>query len=238
MKKISILYRFGIRTTSQLTIDQCDALVILSLSDKATFTGELEQYRKYVDEQKKYDAKFNTEGGLILLPDTPFKRLIYSPIGQVNRDYDDIRNFADVAVQSLSHALKSGSRSPLVVIPNGSDVPKTYSFYDLAIVLGLYQILYIPLENREFKINNKLDCIGFTNFQNSERKAKILSFANAIESGRAVARDIGGSDPERMSAPNVAFYVESLFKDSAVKVEVISDLKVIEKEFPCLGIFF
>lgn len=59
--------------------------------------------------------------------------------------------------------------------------------------------------------------------------------ANSIESGRSVARDIGGSDPERMSAPNVAQYVEKLFQNTVIKVEVISDVKRIEQEFPCLG---
>ena len=35
---------------------------------------------------------------------------------------------------------------------------------------------------------------------------------------RIVARDIGGSDPERMAARKVAEYLQEIFKDSTVKV--------------------
>lgn len=35
---------------------------------------------------------------------------------------------------------------------------------------------------------------------------------------RIVTRDIGGSDPERMAAPNVAKYVEEVFKGTCIKV--------------------
>jgi len=38
--------------------------------------------------------------------------------------------------------------------------------------------------------------------------------------GRAVGRDIGGGDPERMAPPRVAEYVQELFnKSSGVKVQ-------------------
>lgn len=51
-------------------------------------------------------------------------------------------------------------------------------------------------------------------------------------SNRIAGRDIGGSDPERMSAPRVEEYVRELFLGSAVNVEVISDAATIEKEYP------
>ena len=35
---------------------------------------------------------------------------------------------------------------------------------------------------------------------------------------RVVTRDIGGSDPERMAAPRVADYVDSIFKGTNIKV--------------------
>ena len=213
----------------------CDALILVSFSDKATFIGEYEKFIKPIEEQKKYDAKFNKDGGLILLHETSFKRLVYSPIGPVNRDFDDIRNFSDAAVRGISRALKAGARNPLIVLPKGNDIPQKYSHFDLAIVLGIYQILYVPLENREFKSIKKVDSVGFTNFADAKRKAEVLKLANAIECGRGVARDIGGSDPERMSAPKVVEYVQEIFKNTCIKIEIINDIAVIEKEFPCLG---
>lgn len=218
-------------------MDKCDALIVVSLDDKTTFTGELEPYGKYIDEQKEYDVKYKSEGGMIVLANTSFKRLIYSPVGPVNRDYDDVRTLIDAVNRGLSRALKAGARYPVIVLPSYQTMPKQYPLYDLAILLGAYQILYVPLENREYKKTNKIDCIDFTNFMDDKRKAKIMELASAIEAGKAVARDIGGSDPERMSAPNVADYVMALFDNSSIEVEVINDPNVIEKEFPCLGNF-
>jgi leucyl aminopeptidase len=36
---------------------------------------------------------------------------------------------------------------------------------------------------------------------------------------RIVTRDIGGSDPERMAAPNVLHYVQETFKDTCITVQ-------------------
>jgi leucyl aminopeptidase len=63
----------------------------------------------------------------------------------------------------------------------------------------------------------------------------VLNVANAIEQGRYVARDIGGSDPERMSAPKVADYCRQTFASTGIKFEVLEDKAEIAKKFPCLG---
>lgn len=48
---------------------------------------------------------------------------------------------------------------------------------------------------------------------------KLIQYARAVELGRAVGRDIGGADPERMAPPRVADYVSAIFdQDSSVKV--------------------
>lgn len=51
---------------------------------------------------------------------------------------------------------------------------------------------------------------------------------------RAVARDIGGSDPERMSPTRTAEYVLAAFPagSSGVKVQVIDDQDKIKKDYP------
>ena len=103
---------------------------------------------------------------------------------------------------------------------------------------SLLLIIFIqPLEIREAipSKSRKVDLIGFCNFASIPRSNWVFRIANAIEYGRAVARDIGGSDPERMSAPKVAEYVQLLFEHTPVNVQIINDAKQIEKEFPCLG---
>ena len=43
---------------------------------------------------------------------------------------------------------------------------------------------------------------------------------------RIVARDIGGSDPERMAAKNVEEYVKEIFGNSSVKVCTILLIRI------------
>lgn len=55
---------------------------------------------------------------------------------------------------------------------------------------------------------------------------KFLSTVEAIEAAFTVCRDVGDSDPQRMAPTRVAEYVESAFKDSCIKVDIISDPQV------------
>lgn len=49
---------------------------------------------------------------------------------------------------------------------------------------------------------------------------------------RSVARDVGGSDPERMAPPRVEEYVRKVFEGTKVKVDVVSDDAKLVKEYP------
>jgi leucyl aminopeptidase len=49
---------------------------------------------------------------------------------------------------------------------------------------------------------------------------------------RSVARDIGGSDPERMAPPLVEDYIHTVFQNTDIKIQVISDPTVLHLEYP------
>jgi leucyl aminopeptidase len=49
---------------------------------------------------------------------------------------------------------------------------------------------------------------------------------------RSVARDIGGSDPERMAPRKVEEYIREVFKNTNIKMEVISDPVLLKQEYP------
>ena len=54
-----------------------------------------------------------------------------------------------------------------------------------------------------------------------------------VLSCRSVAKDIGGSDPERMAPPRVEDYVLEVFAESScVTVEVVSDDQQLCKDYP------
>lgn len=50
-----------------------------------------------------------------------------------------------------------------------------------------------------------------------------------------LCRDIGGSDPERMAPPNVALYVQEIFANTPINVQVIEDEATLTKEYPLLA---
>ena len=93
-----------------------------------------------------------------------------------------------------------------------------------------------PLEVREQRNLGllKIEELGIWD-ENKEAGEALVKQVNAIELGRIMTRDIGGSDPERMSAENVMKYVQNAFKDSSISVHIIEGQKNFEKDYPCFA---
>ena len=68
---------------------------------------------------------------------------------------------------------------------------------EIVTILGALEALYVPLEIRE-QVPEKAVKVSKLGIFGDDSK---IEMANALEAGRIVARDIGGSDPERMAAP-------------------------------------
>ncbi|KAJ7356319.1 manganese ion binding [Desmophyllum pertusum] len=158
----------------------------------------------------------------------PYKEMpvVHAPTGPVNRDYDDVRRYNDAAVNGIKRALKAGSRSPLLVTIAGETFPNAWSVS----VLGALHALYVPLELREAfpEKKQKVDQLGVVLIG----KGCNLDYVKAIDSGRYVCQDIGGSDPERMAAPRVEQYICELFSGTDVNVTVIKDVSEFEAKYP------
>ncbi|XP_077983580.1 putative aminopeptidase W07G4.4 [Glandiceps talaboti] len=227
---MALLYE--IVATNKYKDDAFDGIVLVT--DKVSNLGEsLEALKKPLEELKKSDDTVDEEVVFTMLTERPFsnQRLVFSPTGPLNRDYDDVRRFYDAANVGMERILKAGSKSPVLVCTTNPAFKNAM----LVTVLGALQALYVPLEVREAKPdkNKKVDKLGVWTEQKAKRE-RVVKIARAFEHGRSVYRDIGGSDPERMAAPRVEEYVNELFKDpaSGVSVNVISDEAVLEKEYP------
>jgi len=168
--------------------------------------------------------------GCVVPVGLPCKRLVYSPTGPLDRDYDDLRRFSDAAGTGLKKAVAAGSKHPLLMV-QGNMPGKGVEECQLTGLLGALAALYVPLEMREVgeKEASKVEGMGWTGGK------EVMEKALAIEKGRVVARDIGGSDPERMAAPRVEEYVEEVFRGTNVKVEVMKGQEFFESEYPCLA---
>lgn len=105
-------------------------------------------------------------------------------------------------------------------------------FFQLHFFKGALSMLYVPIQYREEvpTKSQKVERVGFVYSQKDQET--VGTFAKMIESGRNVARDIGGGDPERMTAIKVLDYVTKSFLNSSIKLSSISDPGVFVREYP------
>jgi len=207
--------------------------IVLVAQSYDTLPPQLEYLKAPLQDYNSVDSGLGEEVVLLKVPGAPGNRLVFASTGPVNRDYDDVRRFSDAAVSAIKRAMKAGMQRPLLVCPPHGDYEKS----TLVAALGALHALYMPLEVREANMKPnpyKVCVLGLWVTQEAHGR-ELVELANALESGRLVYRDIGGSDPERMAAPRVAEYVEELFKDSRVTVKVLKDVNFLEKEYPCLA---
>lgn len=161
------------------------------------------------------------------------KRVIYSPTGPLNRDYDDVRRIYDAARDAMKKAVKAGAKRPLLI----NTVKDSFELSDQVALLGALEGAYTPLEVRESKNTQdllKVEKLGYWHSNLAEGN-DLIKTINAIEIGRIVTRDIGGSDPERMSAENVLKYVRSIFDATDIKISVVEGQENFEKNYPCFA---
>merc|ERR1711934_838015 len=178
----------------------------------------------------KLDKAAETKGCVVGVS-LPCQRLIFSPTGPVDRDYDDLRRFTDAGKAGIKRALAAGSKRPLVVV-SGLLPGKSTEQAELATLLGCLEAAYTTLEMRETskeKAAGKLELLGWAGGDS------VLQQALVIEQGRVVCRDLGGSDPERTAAPRVEEYVTQCFAGTKVSVEVQKGQEFFEREYPCLA---
>lgn len=211
-----------------------DSVVIVATNImNQEFPPYLKDFFHVLKVYKEADAAFE-DAETFIVPNVSkynnIKKLVYSPTGPLDKDYDDVRTFADAAIRGIKRVLKAGGKSPVLAVINSN--PK-FEFSELVSLLGAAEALYVPMEVRESsKKHAKVEILGFGSLSASPELLRIVS---AIEIGRVMCRDIGGSDPECMAAPNVAVYVQEMFANTSINVEVIDDESILQKEYPLLA---
>ena len=120
----------------------------------------------------------------------------FSGTGKLDNDYDDVRSFAKAAKAGLAKALETGSKSPLLFV-HEAKFPES----GIVALLGALEGLYVPLEVREQVPDKAVKAAKLGIYGDKAKMGNKMNLAKAMELGRLVSRDIGGSDPERMAAP-------------------------------------
>ena len=65
---------------------------------------------------KAVDAAADTDVSVIPFPGCAGGRMVVSPTGALDRDYDDCRRFFDAAEKGVERAIKAGAKQPLLLV--------------------------------------------------------------------------------------------------------------------------
>ncbi|XP_052902934.1 putative aminopeptidase W07G4.4 [Anopheles moucheti] len=210
------------------SLNQTDRYDTLCVIDGTALPKELV---RQIDEQQKFDAGIASEVSCFPLQlEKNTVRVVYNCVGELT-DFDDVRRYAEAAACALRRALKAGSKYPVLVLP----FPTTrFPNATIVALLGALHELYVPLQLREDvpARSHRFSKIGVYFESHAQKLPDLLRLVQTVEAGRFVARDIGGGDPERMAPPRVADYVLHAFKSGPVKVTVIDDPRVFERDYP------
>ncbi|CAH1111176.1 unnamed protein product [Psylliodes chrysocephalus] len=216
-----------VRIKVEVSIDaaEYDGIVLVTAPGHHLKTSKLQGC---ISDALTLDPSLKTE--IAVLPiNLPAKRLVHSPTGPIDPDYDDVRVFKISAAAGIKRALKVGIKRPLLVL----EEYHRYENTELVTLLGALEALYTPIQVREHdpSKNHKVEVLGVYT-PNSDKTNKLVSCANILEASRRIACDIGDCDPERMAPPKVEEYVRDLFKGSSIKMTVVSDAQEFKKNYP------
>lgn len=179
------------------------------------------------------DARLGERPAVLPAPDLPGGRLVVAAAGPLDRDWDDVRRFRDAAQAALPRARDAGSRRPLLVLDG---VPARPGFEQAGVVTLSAALagLWRPLEAREARGEEQMEPVEAVGFFSAAAAEHAVRRATAIEAGRRLARDLGGTEPERMAPPRFAQAVKAAFEGTEVEVEVVRDREPLEREYPLL----
>lgn len=163
------------------------------------------------------DASFGAQPMVLPAPDLPGGRLVFAPTGPLDRIQDDVRRLGDAAMAGIRLARDAGARCPLVVSTVQVDFPNE----TLVLALGALDGLWAPLVAREAEGEAALEPIETVGVLGA---GSVLRQAMAIEDGRRLARDLCGTEPERMRPEAFADTCKAAFAGTGVKVDIETDV--------------
>ncbi len=178
------------------------------------------------------DAQFGEAASLVAAADLPGKRLIVRVAGPLDRDWDDVRRFRDAAQTAMGRARDAGMQAPLLVL---GGVPKGAAFEhaDVVTLKAGLGALWQPLEAREAH-GEDIETVKTVGYASPGNVGAAVKLAEAMEAGRRLARDLGGTEPERMAPPRFAQALKAAFENTDVKIHVVRDRHRLLKEYPLL----
>lgn len=131
-----IFYRgCPISADNNLRSSSYDGIVLVSWPEAPKIDG----VSNLLDISLELDPGLLTESAVIPLPDFSAGKLIHSPTGPIDPDYQDIRIFKEAAAKGIKRALKAGVKRPCLVLRKHPDFENS----ELVTLLGALEELYV-----------------------------------------------------------------------------------------------
>jgi leucyl aminopeptidase len=181
------------------------------------------------------DAKFASLPSLLPAAGVAGGRLLVAPTGPIARDHDDVRRYAEAAAAGMRRARDAGATQPLLLVqapPRG----EVYADAGRVAALAAAGALWEPLEAREAlgaAATQPVRRIGVAVLGGAFADAD-AQWVAAHDAGLWLARDLAGTEPERMAPPRFAVHVQRALKGLPVEVTVQKDPKRLAKDYPLL----
>lgn len=116
-----------------------DAILLVSTPGQKLKSAVLQNA---INTALNYDPTLNSE--LAILPiDLPASRLVHSPTGSIDADYDDVRVFQNSAIKGVKRALRAGVKRPLLVLDEYPDFENAALVTLLGALEALYTVIYL-----------------------------------------------------------------------------------------------
>ena len=153
---------------------------------------------------------------------------------------DDVRRVAEAAEAGAAAAFAMGASELTLEVDEAIeatahpiDGPDAYEFAALVARLGVLQRAAVPLQAREAARPAASPLARLALHRSGRQRA--ADAADAIEAGRALARDIGAGDPERMTPRRLAEAVRGACEGTDISVSVLDDAATLRADYPLLS---
>lgn len=223
-------YPIAVQAATSVITDpqgEWDAVIYIAPNAEQCSISEI---KSALQDHAAVDSRVGKQAVLIPAANVAGGRIIFAPTGNLTRYYDDVRRFGDAAVQAVNVAKAAGSVKPLLLVEGATE--EKYQNAVAVSYLAMCQALWQPLEAREALDESEIEPLQAIGLVNQSANADWL---NALEEGKRLARDLCGTNPERMAPPMFADYCAEAFANTNVKVETISSQTQLQKEYPLLA---
>ncbi|MET0339870.1 MAG: leucyl aminopeptidase family protein [Polyangiales bacterium] len=210
---------------SSLNDPRFDALVVVGAGPRT----EHAPLDAAIARARDLDARVGLDVLLIAAADVAGGRFVFAPTGPIDRAYDDVRRVGDAARAGVARAKAAGARRPLLLVTGAERFPNAHA----VALLGALAGLWVPLEAREAHGEERHEPVTHLGLI-APRAKEITRVVGAVERGRRLARDLCGTEPERMRPEAFAAACVDAFDDTGVTVSVIDDLDTLSYQYPLL----